>query len=442
MTGRPVVFVGPSLDQANVAAFVDADVQGPAAKGDLARAVAQGSPAILLIDGVYERTPAVGHKEILWALEQGVAVYGASSMGALRAAELDTFGMIGVGSVYEQLRDASIVGDDEVAVAHLSAEYGYRAVSVALVDVTATLAAARRAGVIDAVGDDALLRASKVLFYAQRSWPTILDAARASGLGGDRVERFRAWLPSGQRSQKADDARAALSRLAADLERRTAHPSRQWRLARTEHWQQMEGRLGLRFARGADLLHDSIADGLRIEGSYVEVYQAAMVRVLASALARLTCKALPNGPAAVALLRRHLDLDDDAALDRWVDDNHFDDVGLERFAVDQAALVWAHGSAGEDAERAIPDVLRLRGHLADLVSGAASVQRRLQDAGIEQLDLDVLGLTEAELWHWHFGHEPVPEDLAAHARWLGFADVSAMRRAVTRNWYYEHATGP
>ena len=53
--------------------------------------------AIGLIDGYFERVPSVSHKEILWAMSQGIVVIGAASMGALRAAELAPFGMLGVG---------------------------------------------------------------------------------------------------------------------------------------------------------------------------------------------------------------------------------------------------------------------------------------------------------------------------------------------------------
>ena len=53
--------------------------------------------AIGIIDGVFLDVASVWHREILWALSQGVHVFGAASMGALRAAELDGFGMRGVG---------------------------------------------------------------------------------------------------------------------------------------------------------------------------------------------------------------------------------------------------------------------------------------------------------------------------------------------------------
>ena len=47
-------------------------------------------------------------------------------MGALRAAELHVFGMVGVGRVFELFRDGLLEDDDEVAVAHGPADSGYQ----------------------------------------------------------------------------------------------------------------------------------------------------------------------------------------------------------------------------------------------------------------------------------------------------------------------------
>ena len=71
--------------------------------------------AIGIIDGYFENIPSVWHKEILWAMSQGIHVFGSASMGALRAAELAPFGMEGVGAIFEAYRDGWLEDDDEVA---------------------------------------------------------------------------------------------------------------------------------------------------------------------------------------------------------------------------------------------------------------------------------------------------------------------------------------
>ena len=134
-----VLFTGPTLSPREACQSVDAVCLPPASQGDVYRAALLRPFAIGIIDGYFERVPAVWHKEILWAMSEGIHVFGSASMGALRAAELAPFGMIGVGAVFEAYRDGALEDDDEVAVAHAAAEHDYRAGSEAMVNIRATL---------------------------------------------------------------------------------------------------------------------------------------------------------------------------------------------------------------------------------------------------------------------------------------------------------------
>jgi hypothetical protein len=145
-----VVFLGPTLPQDEARAVFDAQYLPPAGHGDVLRAALHRPRAIALVDGVFDTLAAVWHKEILFAVSDGVHVYGAASMGALRAAELDRFGMRGVGAVYRAYADGMREDDDEVAVAQADAEYGFRALSDSMVDVRATLDAAVANGIVAA----------------------------------------------------------------------------------------------------------------------------------------------------------------------------------------------------------------------------------------------------------------------------------------------------
>ena len=172
------VFLGPSLPRAKAAAVLDADYLPPVRQGDVYRLVRDRRPAVIgIIDGYFHQVPSVWHKEILWALDQGVHVAGAASMGALRAAELHVFGMRGVGRIFEAFRDGVLDADDEVAVVHAPAELGFLPVSEALVDIRATVDAAIMAGVLRPADGLALIDRAKALFYADRSWDALLDPA-------------------------------------------------------------------------------------------------------------------------------------------------------------------------------------------------------------------------------------------------------------------------
>lgn len=210
-----VVYLGPTMPVADAQAILpDATYLPPAAQSDILSIVDQRRPdAVLLIDGVFTQALSVWHKEILYALEQGVAVYGASSMGALRVAETAAFGATGVGRIFEGYLTGELTDDDEVAVVHATSEWGYRSLSDAMVNVRATLAAARDTGVIDDATHDRLIDLAKNRFYPERSFPQLLDDATAAGIDADIVSGLREFIRTSAIDQKREDAIALLTHI-------------------------------------------------------------------------------------------------------------------------------------------------------------------------------------------------------------------------------------
>jgi hypothetical protein len=236
-----VVFLGPTLPHAEARRALDADYRAPAAHGDVLRAALARPQAIALVDGVFERVPSVWHKEILFALSEGVPVYGAASMGALRAAELGSFGMRGVGAVYRAYADGVLEDDDEVAVAHADGEHGWRPTSDALVDVRATLDAALRAGVVPGAAAARVVERLRATFYPDRLLLRALDPAD----GAER--RLLDWLPGNRVERKRQDALELLRRLSDGVE-----PVRtDWTLQRTRVWEAARQRIDERPMIGA-----------------------------------------------------------------------------------------------------------------------------------------------------------------------------------------------
>lgn len=132
-----IVFVGPTLP--DPPSLEDISFRPPAKLGDIRQAVEDGATSIGLIDGVYEQAAAVWHKEILFALSQGVRVLGAASMGALRAAECAPFGMEPIGAIALAYCSGDLDDDAAVALVHAPDEFGSVALTEPLVDVWATL---------------------------------------------------------------------------------------------------------------------------------------------------------------------------------------------------------------------------------------------------------------------------------------------------------------
>lgn len=234
------VFLGPTLPREDAARELDAIYLPPVAQGDVLRLCAEKPAAIGIIDGFFESVPSVWHKEILYAIHAGIPVFGASSMGALRAAELYPFGMVGVGAIFEAFRDGRLEDDDEVAVIHGPAELSYTSLSEAMVNIRRTLS--------DAVADRALTAETalrleaiaKELPYRERGYGRMLRLGADIGLPASELAAFRNWLPQGRFDQKREDAKAMLRIMARRLGRPMgddATPETRFHFERTVLWE-------------------------------------------------------------------------------------------------------------------------------------------------------------------------------------------------------------
>ena len=213
---KAVIFAGPSLPPALRPNDPALEWRPPVKQGEVYEA-ALGRPAIIgIIDGYFEVTPTVWHKEILWAMAQGIHVYGSASIGALRAAELHPFGMVGIGRIFAAYRDGILTDDDEVAVLHGPEELGYPAVTEAMVNIRAALDKAIAERVIDQALGDRVTEVGKALFYKDRNWDAILRLA-ARDLSPIVLDHLAAWLSTGQRDQKRIDAQTMIAVTRAHL---------------------------------------------------------------------------------------------------------------------------------------------------------------------------------------------------------------------------------
>ncbi len=192
-----VVFLGPSLSIDQARRTLPARYLGPARCGDVLRARRLSPRAIAIVDGVFASTAAIWHKEILLALEDGISVFGASSMGALRAAELVPFGMVGIGRIFEAYRDGLYTDDDEVALLHGPADSAYRGISEAMVNIRSTVAHAVSSGVIRPESGERVIRCAKDTFYQVRSLGAAIESAWRGDAHAEEASRFRRFIENG-----------------------------------------------------------------------------------------------------------------------------------------------------------------------------------------------------------------------------------------------------
>ncbi|WP_414469598.1 TfuA-related McrA-glycine thioamidation protein [Methanobacterium sp. ACI-7] len=170
-----IIFLGPSLSHGEALDILDAEYRAPIQRGDINAVLSENPDIIGIIDGVFHQQPAVSHREILDALKKGITVIGGASMGALRASELDDFGMIGIGYVYNQYKNELIESDDDVAV--IINPENMEQLSDSLVSMEYNFKRALDKGLIDNDDFNVLLETAKSLFYPKRTYTLLLNTA-------------------------------------------------------------------------------------------------------------------------------------------------------------------------------------------------------------------------------------------------------------------------
>jgi len=440
------VFVGPTLPRDEVLTRLPgAVVHGPAKFGDVYRSARESPAAIALIDGYFERVPATWHKEILWAMSQGVHVFGASSMGALRAAELCDFGMVGVGAIFEAFRNGELEDDDEVAVAHADETSSFASASEAMVNVRATLREATKAGCLRAATAGTLTRLAKESFYAERSYPALLRAGGAAGLDPLELERLRAWLVEGRLDQKRADAERLLRELCAWQSSNPARKRVDYHFEATDAWREAERVASEGLSRpgsGQGRLDALVLEELKISGNYAEAHAPAVARGWALDAAR-RANVRPDAQAvrsAVETFRRDSGLTERRAFERWREEQDLDERALVRFFEERARASWAEPLSDAFGLEQLLGQLQSTGQYSALKERARLKNERLRELGLSAPSLSEVNLSEAQLWEWYFSErlkQPSPNDLEVFARASGFSSVEELRRAALRDYCFE-----
>jgi hypothetical protein len=164
----------------------------------------------------------------------GVRVLGASSMGALRAAECAAYGMEPIGVIANAYVDGELDDDAEVALAHLPPELQSRPLSEAKVDADATVAALLAHELISRAEAERLRSSIAALHFTERSVDAIIERA---ALPPGRVATARHLYGAHRVSLKRSDAELLVTRLRELPDERGLRPV--WSFNRTPTWRQL-----------------------------------------------------------------------------------------------------------------------------------------------------------------------------------------------------------
>ncbi len=422
-----IVFAGPSLRQEDHEQYSSFSFLPPVAQGDLYRAAQARRPeAIGIIDGYFDGMPAVWHKEILWALDRGIAVLGAASMGALRGAELHAFGMRGIGSIFEDYRDEVLTDDDEVALVHGPAEAGFVALSEPMVNIRATVKKAGSCGILDDQMSEKLIGIAKAQFYQDRTWKSVLAAA-AGILDPDPLTTFSEWLPDNKIDQKRLDALALLEALSSK-ETRSSSIDRDWYFEWTDMWQEVSWRKkgqGISAPPSQMKKATAVLNELRLDPT---LFRTTMDRALLRRLVNDPSNVATGGPDQKAVcqymsvFRQERGLFNRQSLNDWLEENDLEPDRFEHLMTEAAMIEHQRSVSLETLERDLLEQTKLDGRYTGLLAQAQKKAELLKRYQAErQATPPVLALLS-----WYFVARlkaGIPDDLERYSMGLGFEDL-------------------
>ncbi|MCI0561578.1 MAG: TfuA-like protein, partial [Nitrososphaera sp.] len=137
---------------------------------------------------------------------EGTLLAGAASLGALRAVELEKFGMVGIGKIFQLYKSRKINADDEVAVT-FAPEGDYKLQSEAMLDIRYNLFLAKKKDIIGSDTKKVLASVAKEIYFPHRNYAHIIEEARNryKALDGE-IRAFEKYIGSNRKSLKEIDA--------------------------------------------------------------------------------------------------------------------------------------------------------------------------------------------------------------------------------------------
>jgi hypothetical protein len=445
-----VVFTGPTLAPDEACELLDARYRPPAAMGDVYAVARERPMAIGIIDGYFDRVPSIWHKEILWAMSRGVHVFGSSSMGALRAAELAAFGMVGVGTVFEAFHSGELDNDDEVAVIHGPAEMGFPALSEALVNIRFTLLKAQDQGVISRDTHDAVIRIATSLNYRNRTYERILEeASTASGRERD-LQALAPWIEFHRVDQKRDDAVELLEGLGRLRSDGVGEKTVTYAFNATLMWDNLVRSVGPRSEQAPgqpdSVRADDVLDELRLDDdAYSLAAEGAFARLLALEVAEQT--QVPGEEVGADPVDGHGSGHAHGvggSKDEWIREQLLTPGQARRLMQEQASVRRVRRERHAGMGPHLEDHLKVQGLFGRLSGRARQKQAALSSRGLDNPGLSQAGVTADELWRWFFEErtgDPRPDDLAEHAREAGYRSEEEMQRAALRELLFQRLEG-
>ncbi|MFJ7305179.1 TfuA-like protein [Streptomyces sp. NPDC099088] len=405
------------------------------AAGDLLKIGARPGDSVAIIDGYFHQRPSVRHKEILHLIDSGVTVHGAASMGALRAAELAAFGMIGHGRIFHDYYSGAITADDEVALLHGTEDEEFQPYTEALINIRYAVEQAVTLGMLDARAGRTALTAASKLAFSERSRTAIVDAAMDAGLDEYQGSALRSIIRTAV-DQKKKDATLLLSTLGRQ-EKAQKIPAASWRLHETAFL--ADWRASARGTRDPELGVLSDPQVHEICQLFATDYPDFRVQTATAALASAHCKGHATHQSQDAALARLRSLgilvgdsESSASLERWSAPSELSMPARQRTLKAAARALFTTTALSLDDP--FTAALHAHGTYADARDVLARSLRYHQRITSQRgLNLQQLRADNVIRWYAKHWNADNMEDATLHR---GFTSVDQFLSAARRHYLY------
>ena len=205
---KPIVYLGPTLSREEATKILDADYRDPAKKGDFLMLSRDSDEKkyVGFVDGVFLHDYPPSPIEVYHlATRKNIELIGASSLGALRAVELEKFGMKGIGKIFQLYKNGIINADDEVAVTFVRENNILQ--SEAMIDIRFNLFLAYKKGIITNQTKKRIAKIAKNVYFPFRNYEDIIKMTSQQFPSiYNELESFRSYILKNRDSLKARDA--------------------------------------------------------------------------------------------------------------------------------------------------------------------------------------------------------------------------------------------
>lgn len=205
---KPIVYLGPTLSREEAIKILDADYRDPAKKGDFLMLSRDSDEKkyVGFVDGVFLHDYPPSPIEVYHlATRKNIELIGASSLGALRAVELEKFGMKGIGKIFQLYKNGIINADDEVAVTFVRENNILQ--SEAMIDIRFNLFLAYKKGIITNQTKKRFAKIAKNIYFPFRNYEDIIKLTHQQFPSiYNELESFRSYILKNRDSLKARDA--------------------------------------------------------------------------------------------------------------------------------------------------------------------------------------------------------------------------------------------